>query len=293
MEQTAQRTEAPVRSDLHASRRRRLMERLGESGAALFVASPERIRSSDTHYPYRPHSDLWYLTGFDHPGATAVLRTDGGPAYTLFVEPRDRALETWTGYRPGVEGAVQDFGADEAYPNTELAAKIPDLIRGAKRIYHVLGRDAALDAQLVAALEQMRLRSRTNAEPADTIVDPRSITHPMRLFKEPSELDLMRRAAEISREGHAAGVVGIGADLADAAHDDLVDVLGCHTRPFEGGLDGGGAEFVRRYVLEDATEAADRGPCPFDDDDRFRCGHFLSHLLEAFATSGTQCQYRM
>ena len=50
----------------------------------------------------------------------------------------------------------------------------------------------------------MRLRSRANADPADAIVDPRSITHPMRLFKDPAELDLMRRAAEISREGHAA-----------------------------------------------------------------------------------------
>jgi len=148
--------------------------------------------------------NVWYLTGFDHPGATAVLRTDGGPAYTLFVEPRDRAMETWNGYRPGVEGAVQDFGADEAHPNDELLDKLAGLIRSAQRIYHTLGRDAAFDARLVAALDQMRLRSRANADPADAIVDARSITHPMRLVKEPAELDLMRRAAEISREGHAA-----------------------------------------------------------------------------------------
>jgi Xaa-Pro aminopeptidase len=123
-----------------------------------------------------------------------VLRTDGGPAYSLFVEPRDRAMETWNGYRPGVEGAVQDFGADEAHPNGELLDKIPELIRGAQRVYHTLGRDAAFDARLVAALDQMRLRSRANNDPADAIVDARSITHAMRLFKEPGELDVMRRA---------------------------------------------------------------------------------------------------
>jgi Xaa-Pro aminopeptidase len=189
---------------MFAERRQRVRDAMGPGAVAIFRGANLATRSRDTEFPFRQDSDFWYLTGFDHPGATAVLRTDGGPGYTLFVEPRDRALETWTGYRPGVEGAVQDFAADEAHPNSELAAKVPELIRGAKRIYHVLGRDAALDAQLVAALDQMRLRSRTNSDPADEIVDPRSITHAMRLFKDPSELDLMRRAAEISREGHAA-----------------------------------------------------------------------------------------
>ena len=177
---------------------------MGPGAVAFFRGANLVTRSRDTEYPFRQDSDFWYLTGFDHPGATAVLRTDGGPAYTLFVEPRDRAMETWNGYRPGVEGAVQDFGADEAHPNGELLDKLADLVRSAQRIYHTLGRDAAFDARLVAALDHMRLRSRANADPADAIVDARSTTHTMRLVKEPAELDLMRRAAEISREGHAA-----------------------------------------------------------------------------------------
>jgi len=176
---------------------------MGPGAVAFFRGARLAPRSRDTEYPFRQDSDFWYLTGFDHPDATAVLRTDGGPEYTLFVEPRDPAMETWTGYRPGVEGAVRDFGADEAHPAGELLGKLPELLRRAKRVYHVLGRDAALDARLVEALEEMRLRSRTNADPAEAIVDPRSITHPMRLVKEPAELDTMRRAAAISREAHA------------------------------------------------------------------------------------------
>jgi Xaa-Pro aminopeptidase len=160
-------------------------------------------RSRDTEFPFRQDSDFWYLTGFDHPDATAVLRTDGGPEFRLFVEPRDPAMETWTGYRPGVEGAVADFGADEAHPCNELLAQLPQLIRKAKRVYHTLGRDAALDARLVETLDEMRLRSRANDDPADAIVDPRTIIHEMRLWKQPEEVDCMRRAAEISREAHA------------------------------------------------------------------------------------------
>jgi Xaa-Pro aminopeptidase len=73
----------------------------------------------DTQFPFRQDSDFHYLTGFDHPNAAAVLRADGGPAFTLFVEPREREAEVWNGFRPGVEGAVRDFGADEA-PRAEL-----------------------------------------------------------------------------------------------------------------------------------------------------------------------------
>jgi Xaa-Pro aminopeptidase len=177
---------------------------MGPDAVAIVLGARNVTRSRDTDFPFRQDSDFWYLTGFDHPNAVAVLRTDGGPAYTLFVEPRDREMEIWNGYRPGVEGARRDFEADEAWPFGEFLAKLPELIRGARRIHHVLGRDPAVDAKLTETLEALRLRSRQGVDPADAIIDPRGITHGMRLFKEPAELDIMRRASLISREGHEA-----------------------------------------------------------------------------------------
>jgi Xaa-Pro aminopeptidase len=171
---------------------------------ALLLGAGLARRSHDTHYPFRQDSDFHYLTGFDHPNAAAVLRTDGGPAYTLFVEPRDRDAETWTGHRPGVEGALSDFGADVAHPHADLLDKLPALLERAKRVYHVLGRDARVDAKLSETAELSRQRSRNGVVPPEAIIDPRGIVHALRLFKEPEELDIMRRAAEISREGHEA-----------------------------------------------------------------------------------------
>jgi len=133
-----------------------------------------------------------------------VLSTTGGPAYTLYVEPRDRELEIWNGYRPGVEGARRDYEADEAHPADAFRGQIPDLLRKARRIYHVLGRDPGVDAKLVETLESLRLRSRQGVDPADAILDPRSLVHEMRVFKEPHELDILRRAASISAEAHDA-----------------------------------------------------------------------------------------
>jgi Xaa-Pro aminopeptidase len=169
---------------------------------AILLGAKLVTRSADTEFPFRQDSDFWYLTGFGHPHAAAVLRTDGGPPFSLFVEPRDRSAETWTGYRPGVEGAVADFGADEAHPRPDFLTRLPDLVKKAVRIHHVLGRDAEVDRKLVGTLDEMRLRSRAGLAPASEIVDPRAVLHEMRLRKGEEELAVMRRASAITAEGH-------------------------------------------------------------------------------------------
>jgi Xaa-Pro aminopeptidase len=187
---------------VHAERRRLFLDAMGQDSVALLLGARLITRSRDTHYPFRQDSDFWYLTGFDHPHAVAVLRTDGGPAYSLFVEPRSRAAETWTGYRPGIEGAKRDYGADEAFETHEFENKLPEILSQARQIYHVLGRDHDLDAKLADILSDMRLRSRQGFEPASKIVDFRELLHEMRLRKDDAELDILRRAAAITAEAH-------------------------------------------------------------------------------------------
>lgn len=187
---------------MFAERRQQLLESMGPDAVAIFVGARLATRSADTEFPFRQDSDFWYLTGFDHPDAVAVLSTRSGPTYTLFVQPRDRDAETWTGYRPGVEGAVSDYGADEAHPIESLPEKLPELLRGADRIYHALGRDPELDRRIVGLQDQIRRQSRGGVLPAQAFVDPRSLVHEMRLVKSAEEIALMQRAAEISLEAH-------------------------------------------------------------------------------------------
>lgn len=182
-------------------RRSQFLAALGDGGVAIVQGARPVRRSNDTEYPFRQDSDFHYLTGFDYPNAVAVFRS-GGPGYTLFVEPRDAEAETWNGYRPGVEGALREHGADRAHPVAELPQRLPAMLAGCRRLYHALGRDAALDAQIVGLAETLRLRSRDGENPPEAIADPRDILHEMRLRKEPGELELLRRAAAITAEAH-------------------------------------------------------------------------------------------
>jgi Xaa-Pro aminopeptidase len=238
-----------------AARRERFLESMGEDALALLLGAGLAVRSADTHHPFRQDSDFHYLTGFDHPDAAALLRTDGGPRFTLFVEPRDPPAETWTGQRPGVEGAVRDHGADAAHPRAELKQKLSEVLGAGGTLYHALGRNPALDRWLAEQLDQLRLRSRQGRRPPARIVDPREIVHEMRLRKEPAELELMRRAARITEEGHrmAAGLARDGVfeyEIA-AALDYSFRRRGASGPAYESIVGGGANATTLHYVRND------------------------------------------
>ena len=88
-----------------AKRRAAVLERLGD-GMMIVPAATHALRNNDTEYEYRQSSDFFYLTGFTEPEAVLVLAPQAETErVTLFLRPRDRALEIWNGKRLGVEAA--------------------------------------------------------------------------------------------------------------------------------------------------------------------------------------------
>lgn len=190
-----------------AERRRHLLEALGGDAIAVLPTAPERVRSNDVEYRFRPHSDFYYLTGFAEPGALCVLQP-GHPdhEYVLFVRPRDRERETWTGRRAGVEGAMVDYGADKAYPIDEVDRLLPKWIGERDRLYGALNGDDAFARRLLEWFEHGRAgRQRSGTGPGG-LLDAHEPVHEMRLFKGAAELAAMRRAAAISAEAHVAAM---------------------------------------------------------------------------------------
>lgn len=193
--------------DLFADRRRRLMERMGDGSVAVFFSAPEAVRSNDTHYEYRQNSDLWYLTGFEEPESALVLRPGHAEhPVVLFVRKRDKEREVWDGPRAGVEGAKERFGANEAFLTEELDGKLPGLLEGSDRLYYGLGLYPERDRRLIAALVRARTVARRGKRAPREVVDPAVVLHEMRLLKTPAEVETLRRACEVSAQGHVAAM---------------------------------------------------------------------------------------
>ncbi len=191
----------------HAKRRRLLMQLAGEQAILVLPAARERIRSRDTHYPYRQDSDFLYLTGFDEPEAVLVLvpgRKHGESI--LFCRERDPEREGWDGPRLGPEGVVDALGVDDAYPIADLDEILPGLLEGRARVYYHLGRDADFDLTLIGWINRVRAQARQGAQPPHEFLELGHLLDEMRLFKSADELRLMQRAADISVLAHRAAM---------------------------------------------------------------------------------------
>jgi Xaa-Pro aminopeptidase len=192
---------------VYANRRRAYMEAIGPNAVAVVRSLPERLRNGDSHYHFRQHSDLLYLTGFAEPEATLVLRPGAdSERVTLFVRPRDPEMETWNGRRAGVEGAVHDIGADAAYPVTELATRLPNLLANCEELHYALGLDDDSDALITRVLARLRKSEKRGQYPPRAVVDPRAALHELRLHKADDELQWLRKATAITADAHVAAM---------------------------------------------------------------------------------------
>jgi Xaa-Pro aminopeptidase len=209
---------------VHATRRARLMELLGPRAALVLASAPERLRNGDTDYKFRQDSDILYLTGFAEPGATLVLRPGHAETpFVMFVRPRDPAAETWTGRRAGVEGATRDYGADAAFPASELDAKLPELLAGAEELHFPFGREPSLDATVSRALARLRAGERRGRRAPVRLVDARVSVHELRLVKSPDEVAVQRRAAAITAEAHTAAMRAARPGVNEGEIEALID----------------------------------------------------------------------
>ena len=193
-----------IMSDFESYRVRRLelMRRMG-SGAALIPTAPEVVRNRDSHYPYRFDSYFYYLTGFREPEAVLLLIAGEQPRSILFCRDKDLEREIWDGFRYGPAAAQAEFGFDEAYSITQLDDLVPELLADQPRLYYSVGHDAGWDARVTAWLNQVRERGRSGIAAPEEIVNVRFLLDEMRLYKSEVELEVMRRAAQISADAHA------------------------------------------------------------------------------------------
>lgn len=188
-----------------AARRKRLMQWMGENSIAILPAASEKIRSRDVHYHFRQDSDFWYLTGFNEPQAVVVLipgRKHG--EFILFNREKDPLQETWHGKRLGQEAAMQQLGADDAFPITDIDDILPGLMESKDRIYFELGVNPEFDQQILEWRNQLsNAQNKSGARPGE-MIDLKHHLHEMRLIKTQAEIQRIRFAANAAAKAHKA-----------------------------------------------------------------------------------------
>ncbi|WP_137821941.1 Xaa-Pro aminopeptidase [Pseudomonas sp. D(2018)] len=198
----------------YARRRKALMAQMEANSIAILPAAPVHIRNRDVEHVYRQDSDFQYLSGFPEPEAVLVLipgREHG--EYVLFCRERDPERELWDGLRAGQDGAIRDFGADDAFPIGDIDDILPGLIEGRSRVYYSIGTNTEFDQHLMEWVNTIRSKARQGAQPPKEFVALDHLLHDMRLYKSAAEVKVMREAAEVSARAHVRAMQAARAGL--------------------------------------------------------------------------------
>ena len=187
----------------YARRRKALMAQMEPNSIAILPAAPVYIRNRDVEHVYRQDSDFQYLSGFPEPEAVIALipgREHG--EYVLFCRERDPERELWDGLRAGQDGAIGQYGADDAFPIGDIDDILPGLIEGRERVYYAMGIHQEFDRHLMEWINVIRSKARQGAQPPNEFVALDHLLHDMRLYKSAAEVKVMKEAAQISARAH-------------------------------------------------------------------------------------------
>ncbi len=151
---------------------------------------------------FRQESNFFYLSGFEEPNAIVVILTGPTNKFILFVQAKDPTKETWDGFRFGPQGAISEFGADEAYTMDQWDSKAPSLFKETEQVYFNIGDNEAFDRKILNTLKTTKQLTGRSGKGLIPIYDPNIILGEMRIIKSDYEHQCLQTAGDISSLAH-------------------------------------------------------------------------------------------
>lgn len=183
---------------------KKLAAQLPNHALYILKSAPAKIRSNDTEYAYRQNSDFYYLTGLEETDLylcikkTQTAQTD----IILFCKDSDITETQWVGPRLGVEGMKETGQFTHVFPLSQLQEKMLELFQGAEQIFFDFGEHVEWQQKIMGWLKEVKAKNRKGVICPDKLFDSRKILHEMRLIKQPEEIALLQKAADISSQAH-------------------------------------------------------------------------------------------
>lgn len=186
---------AQVTAREYADRRAALAARFDDG---VFVARGAEEPVQD-YLSFFQSPGFYYLTGYKEANASLLMTKRGGNvSWTLFVEPKNPAVEVWSGRRNGVDGAKAMTGIP-ARLSTDFSAALDSALASSNKLY-VLSDIAEAGDTLNG--DNLFVAKVSREHPKVAISGANQYVAQMRARKSAAEMELIRRAAAVSLEAH-------------------------------------------------------------------------------------------
>ncbi|MCL1051807.1 aminopeptidase P N-terminal domain-containing protein [Shewanella abyssi] len=273
--------------NIYRHRRAELIEQLPDNSLVILAGYQQKVRSKNIKYHFRQDNDFLYLTGFNEPDAIAILVKREVSEYLLFSRPKDPAQEVSFGARAGVEGAVEHYGADRAFPNELFEQTLLPLLQNIKILYisDELGR---FSSSLINWANHHRINSSFDTPKNFTSIKPLAeVLHPRRVVKNHAEITTIRSAVAASTAGHKAVMqachAGINERQLSSLFDFTIAKYGCNDVAYPNIVAGGNNACCLHYE-DNCNELEDGQMLLIDAGGEFE--HYASDITRSYPVNG-------
>jgi len=188
-------------------RRKSLVNKMANNSIAILSSANRNFRTRDVENPFRQESDFLYLTGISEPNLLFVIfEKDNNIHSILFRDNTSEKEKIWDGERLDNSEILESFGFTEVFNYENYIEKLVDLISNKETLYIESGINEDLDNFISNNIASSSMNNRGGASFPKKIIALHSITQKLRLVKSQYEIDLVRKAAEVSVQGHIAAM---------------------------------------------------------------------------------------
>ena len=180
--------------------RKRFTAQMEKESMAVFHSNDEYPRNGDQNFPFRQHSDLFYLSGIDQED-TVLLMAPGHPnaafREVLFVKETSEQIAIWEGQKLSKEQASKVSGVKTVCWTKDFEVVLKDLMSWASRVY--LNSNEYPKYYNPVPYKDLRFANEL-AERYPTHVFDRAapMVTALRKIKSQTEIDLIKKAGEIT-----------------------------------------------------------------------------------------------
>ncbi len=181
--------------------RRKLIASIEDNSAVIVFAGRAPKKSADENYPFTPNRNFYYLTGIDCENPILVLtKTNGITEEILFIEKSDPVFARWYGEKIKPEEAKEISGIEDIRYLDNFENRINFFINHTdiENIYLDLERDNWGDLTTYPQEFAADVKKRYPSVAIKNVYG--RICH-LRGLKSPEEVELMRKAIDITRMG--------------------------------------------------------------------------------------------
>ena len=219
-------------ASFHKAKRDSLRKLLPEKGVAVFFSSPERNRSNDVYYEYHQDPNFYYLTGLREANSMVIIYKDEQELNglktneILFMQNRNPSSELWNGRRLGVEKATKSLEFETVMINEDFAEFNPNLDSLNviyQKPYALEDKDSSKTDNINGLYYQFLKKSNKDSKGMEKLVD--RLMAQLRQIKTPEEIELLKRAIEITCEAQNELMRNINMEMAEYQTEAIIEYV--------------------------------------------------------------------